>query len=134
MSQLVLDDQLDLQRIVPALEGWITSVRLQNLRPAEQILDERVPELLLTLNRPTFVTIDRGFWNRKLSHAGYCILVFALATDEQQMLPGLLRRVLRLPQFETRAARMGKIARVQKRALTFWEGAERKILKLPEND
>jgi hypothetical protein len=76
MSQLVLDDQLDLQIIVPALEGWITSVRLQTLRPAEQILDERVPELLLTLNRPTFVTIDRGILEsqampRGLQHSGF---------------------------------------------------------------
>jgi len=34
MSQIVLDDQLDLQIIVPALEAW-TPVRLQDLRPRE---------------------------------------------------------------------------------------------------
>jgi hypothetical protein len=61
MSQLVLDDQLDVQVVVPALEGWITAVRLQNLRPLEHILDDRVPEILRTLKTPTFVTIDHGF-------------------------------------------------------------------------
>jgi hypothetical protein len=94
MSQLVLDDQLDVQKIIPRLERWITSVRLQDLRPGERILDDRVPELLLSLKQPTFVTIDRGFWNRKLCHAGYCILVFRLAADEQDSLPDLLRAEL----------------------------------------
>ena len=33
MSQLVLDDQLDVQIILPGLETWITAVRLQDRRP-----------------------------------------------------------------------------------------------------
>ena len=33
MSQLVLDDQLDVQIILPGLETWITAVRLQDLCP-----------------------------------------------------------------------------------------------------
>src|SRR5947209_18917422 len=71
MSQLVLDDQLDLEEVLPGLESWITSVRLQSLRPGEKILDDRVPELLLKLKQPTFVTIDHGFWNRSFCHPGY---------------------------------------------------------------
>jgi hypothetical protein len=73
MSQLVLDDQLDLQVILPALKDRVTAVRLQDLRPGEHILDDRVPELLRTLKQPAFVTIDRGFWRRELCHPAYCV-------------------------------------------------------------
>ena len=132
MSQLVLDDQLDVQIIVPALEAWITAVRLQQLRPTEHILDDRVPEILRTLKTPAFVTIDHGFWNRRLCHPGYCILYFDLAKDEQQQLPELLRRLFRLPEFRTRAVRMGKVARVRQEAVTYWEDGEKKVLSLPE--
>jgi hypothetical protein len=134
MSQLVLDDQLDVQVIVPALEAWIPAVRLQDLRPTEHILDDRVPEILRTLKTPTFVTIDHGFWNRRLCHPGYCILYLDLAKDEQERLPGLLRRLFRLPEFRTRAVRMGKVARIRRETVTYWEAGEKKVLSLPEAD
>jgi hypothetical protein len=65
MSQLVLDDQLDVQIILPELEGWIKAVRLQQLCPGEQILDDRIPAILRTLKSPTFrdssiITNDRS--------------------------------------------------------------------------
>jgi hypothetical protein len=130
MSQLVLDDQLDVQIIVPALEAWITAVRLQHLRPTEHILDDRVPEILGTLKTPTFLTIDHGFWKRRLCHPDYCILYFDLAKDEQHQLPPLLRRLFRLPEFRTRAVRMGKVARVGQVAVTFWQAGEKQTLSL----
>jgi hypothetical protein len=134
MSQLVLDEQPNVQELVRGFEGWITWVRLQAIRPREQVLDERVPELLLTLNRPTFVTIDGDFWNRKLCHRHYCILFFALATREEHLLPDQLRRLFRLPEFRTRAARMGKVARIQQQVVTYWQAGEKKRLQLPELD
>jgi hypothetical protein len=134
MSQLVLDDQLDVQIMVPALEAWITAVRLQHLRPTEHILDDRIPEILRTLKKPTFLTIDHGFWNRRLCHSGYCILYFDLAKDEQQQLPGLLRRLFRLPEFRTRTVRMGKVARVRQETVTYWQAGEKKVASLPEMD
>lgn len=133
MSQLVLDDQLDVQLLRPALRGWMKSIRLQDLRPGEQILDDRVPDLLLALKQPTFVTIDRGFWTRKLCHARYCILYFALAKDQQMHIPSLLRRLFRLDGFETRAARMGKVARIVRRNVTFWEGGQKSVANLPSD-
>jgi hypothetical protein len=55
----------------PPLEAWTTAVRPQALRPGEQVLDDRVPEILLTLKAPTFITIDQDFWDRRLCHTGY---------------------------------------------------------------
>ena len=133
MSQLVLDDQLDVQIILPSLENWITAVRLQDLRPGEHILDDRVPEILQTLKTPTFVTIDHGFWNRRLSHPGYCILYFRLTKNEQEQLPDLLRQLFRLPEFRTRSARMGKVASVRQEAVAYWETGKKKILRFSES-
>lgn len=134
MSRLVLDDQLDLQKTLPPLKGWMTAVRLQDLRPDENILDDRVPALLLTLNKPTFVTIDHGFWKNELCHPKYCILYFALNKNKQDQLPPLLRRLFHLSEFRTRAKRMGKVARIGESAVTYWEGAKKLKLDLPELD
>jgi hypothetical protein len=130
MSQIVLDDQLDVQIILPALDPWITAVRLQSLRPGEQVLDDRVPEILRTLKTPTFGTIDQGFWNRRLCHSAYCILFFELRTEEQDRIPAQLRNLLRLPEFRRRAARMGKVARVDGAAVQYWEAGKKHTLAL----
>ncbi len=74
MSQIILDDQLFDQEVLIPIAHWTTVQRLRELRPGEVIKDERVPELLRELSEPTFVTIDMGFWDRKLIHAKYCIL------------------------------------------------------------
>ena len=125
MSQIILDDQLfDLEVLLP-LARWITVRRLRDVRPNEVIKDERVPMLLRQLRQPTFVTIDMGFWDRGLRDAHYCILCFPLRNEEQHELPGLLRRLLRLPEFRAKAVRMGKVARVSPVRVDYWElGAE----------
>ena len=134
MSQLILDDQLDVQVILPALAGWKTAVRIQQLRPGELIRDDRIPSLLLSLTNPTFLTIDRGFWKRQLCHRRYCILFFALSKEEQGAIPVLMRRLFSLPQFRTRSSRMGKVARVGKRSVVYWQAGTKQKLKLPSLD
>jgi len=51
----------------------------------------------------------RDFFDRQLLHADYCLACFKLEQQEQDRLPGLLRSVLRLPDYRTKARRMGKI-------------------------
>ncbi len=121
MSQIILDDQLfDLEVLVP-IARWTTVQRLRDLRPTEVIKDERVPMLLRQLRQPTFVTIDMGFWDRGLRDARYCMLCFPLRNDEQNHLPGLLRRLLRRPEFRSKAGRMGKVARVSSSHIDYWD-------------
>jgi hypothetical protein len=121
MSQLILDDQADALTLVPKLSKWTTVQRLQELRPREHILDDRVPEILLTLSSPTFVTIDDDFWDRRLCNPGYSILFFPLQNKEQKWIPGMLRALFRHKGFATRAERMGKIARVSRKNVVYWE-------------
>src|SRR5262249_36990174 len=112
MSQLILDAHVNALYVLPVLRRWITVQRLQEIRPGEIVLDERVPEIPSTLKQPTFVTIDKDFDDPGWCHPNYCILYFALRDDEQTLLPGLLRALFRRPEFRTRAGRMGKLARV----------------------
>jgi hypothetical protein len=121
MSQIILDDQLfDVEVLIP-IARWTTVTRLRALRPNEVIKDERVPLILRELRQPTFVTIDEGFWDRKLRDVGYSILYFALTNHEQDKLPELLRRTLRLPEFRSKQARMGKVARNSTIGIEYWE-------------
>lgn len=130
MSQFILDDQLfELEVLVP-LARWTTVRRLRNLRPGEVIKDERVPVLLRELSRPTFVTIDRGFWDKRLRDSKYCILYFALRNDQQHELPMLLRRLLQLPEFRTKAARMGKVAYVSPTRIEYWQLGDERLYRL----
>ena len=130
MSQIILDDQLfDLEVLVP-IARWITVQRLRDLRPGEVIKDDRVPVLLRQLRQPTCVTIDTGFWNRGLRDARYCILCFPLRNDKQYELPGLLRRLLRLPEFRTKRARIGKVAQVRPTHIEYWQLSDEKLRRL----
>lgn len=121
MSQLVLDDQIDLLVVLRPIQRWITAQQLRDLRPGEVILDDRVPEILATIRQPTFITIDAGFWDRRLRSDNYCILYFALRYDQQKSLPQLLRAALHHEAFSTRARRMGKVARVRTGGIDYWE-------------
>jgi hypothetical protein len=105
--------------LLPPIRKWITAERLQDLRANERIPDERVPEILRTLKQPTFVTIDQDFWDRDFCHPSYGILYFALRSEEQGVIPDLLRALLRRPDCHTRARRMGKVARVSTTAIDY---------------
>ena len=121
MGQIILDEQIfDTEVLIP-LTQWITAQRLRDLRPDQVIKDERVPMILRELRQPTFITIDMGFWNARLRDGRYCILCFPLRSDEQRAIPGLLRHLLRMSGFGTKAARMGKVARVSQSHIDYWQ-------------
>jgi len=130
VSQIILDDQLfELEVLVP-LARWTTVRRLRDLHPGEVVKDERVPVLLRELSRPTFITIDHGFWDKRLRDSKYCILYFALRNDQQHELPMLLRHLLQLPEFHTKAARMGKVAYVHPTRIEYWQLGDERLHRL----
>jgi len=120
MSRLVLDDQLGASEVLAPIRQWFSVRRLREIRPREQILDDRVPEVLLSVKEPTFVTIDQGFWDRRFCNPGYCLLYFAIRDDQQDLLPELLRKLLRRTEFRSRSRRMGVVARVSSRRVDYW--------------
>lgn len=117
----MLDDHLWMAEVCDRIRRWSTAQFLRDIRPGEVIKDERVPSLLRALRMPAFVTIDRRFGDRALRDRRYCILLFELSTNEQGEIPALLRQLMRLPEFRTRVARMGKIARVSRDHVSWWQ-------------
>jgi hypothetical protein len=99
---------------------WATAQYVRDIRPGEVVTDERVPAVLRTQRTPTFVTIDDWFWSRRHRDHRYCILYLALTAKEQGDIPAL-RRLLRLPEFRTRATRMGKVAWVSHDHVSWWQ-------------
>lgn len=112
---IVLDENLQDQRLLEAIASWypgsVTSVT--RLLPHVRLLDERVPVLLRRLDEPTFVTINViDFWRRLDPHPAYCIVTIDLPVNRTPEIPPLLRRLLRLPQFRTKTARLGTVVRL----------------------
>lgn len=131
MSQFILDEQLAVNEVLNPLQRRLKVQRLVELRPGEHILDDRIPEILLTLTKPAFVTLDSDFWNVDLCHPGYAILYFALSDDDQDQVPHLLMELLKLDPFKTRARRMGKVVRVGKTLIQYWQRGSNTLHEIP---
>lgn len=79
--------------------------------------DEEVIPLLLKLRRPTFFTRDDDFYERRLCHAKYGLVYLAVQKYEAA---AFVRRLLRHPEFNTQAKRMGTVIRVSQAGLACW--------------
>lgn len=84
---------------------------------------EGILPLLHRLKRPTFFTLDHGFYRPRLRHHGYC-LVFLDVWDNEAAT--YIRRFLRHPEFRTQAQRMGKVARVRRSGISYWQAQLKK--------
>jgi hypothetical protein len=71
--------------------------------------DEEIIPFLRTLRDTTFFTRDLGFSDPKLCHPQYCLVCLAVGKDEVAV---FVRRVLRHPEVDTKAKRMGAVIRV----------------------
>ena len=66
----------------------------------------------------TFFTRDLGFFRARLRHANYCLVVLTVPVLETAY---YIRKVLRHPDFKTRAKRNGKVMKVSTDRITVWE-------------
>lgn len=82
------------------------------------IKDQAILPFLHQLRRPTFFTLDRGFYDRRLCHPNYCLVW--LDVDRRQV-SAYIRRVLRHPRLNTQAKRMGAVIRVSPAGLHVWK-------------
>jgi hypothetical protein len=88
--------------------------------------DDRVIPFLLEQRRASFFTRDLGFYERKLCHVRYCLVCLAVGPYE---VAAFVRRLLRHPEFNTQAKRMGAVIRVSSARLQAWRlDAEQEIL------
>jgi hypothetical protein len=125
---LVIDAALSDKDVLKPLQKLMSTRSIRDVRPYEVIKDDRVPVLLRKLTAPAFITIDEaGFWHRLLCSDAYCILYFALTDLQQELIPPLLRRLLRLPEFKTKASRMGKVVRVSLANIKYYQLDDAKL-------
>ena len=126
MSQILVDEHLSRTEVLAPLRTWITAQKIEDLAPDETLKDERILQLLRSQKQPTLVTLDAGFYHKRHCDRRYCLIYFALPHLEQSRLPGLLRRLFRLPEFKTKAARMGKVVQVSDEKIEFWQVRDEK--------
>jgi hypothetical protein len=121
---ILLDENVHQQSLVASIATWYRGqVRsLTTLRPNTLIKDEAIPIVLRRVRQPTFVTTNvADFWRRVPAHVRYSIVCVALPNERLHELPSLLRQLLRLPEFNTKAKRMGKVIRVSPSQLQYYE-------------
>ena len=75
------------------LRGWRIRVRQIGQEVGRSgMKDDEVIPLLLGLRRPTFFTLDRGFYRHSLCHARYCLVCVDVGQYESAI---FVRRLLR---------------------------------------
>ncbi|MBE2197240.1 MAG: hypothetical protein IAE79_01440 [Anaerolinea sp.] len=79
--------------------------------------DREIIPFLRQLKQPTFFTRDDDFFERRLCHAGYCLVYLDVRKEE---VATFVRRVLRHAAFKTKAKRMGKVIRASHVGLSVW--------------
>lgn len=120
---IIFDENIHQQRLMDAVAAWYQGrvISITSLRPGTVIKDDAIPTLLRKVKQPTFVTTNvADFWRRVPAHPRYSIICVMLPSERFQEIPDLLRRLCHLPEFGTRSARMGKVARVSQTRLEYY--------------
>ena len=100
------------------LQSWGIAVRQIGYDLGRKgMSDTMIMPLLLQLRRPTFFTLDADYYKLHLRHAHYALVYLAVPEPEAA---AYIRRVLRHPQLNTIAKRMGTILRVSPEQITVW--------------
>jgi len=121
---IVVDENIHDQRIMQAISAWYPGqvASVTTLRPKTVIKDEAIPTLLLQVAQPTFVTINvSDFWTRVQPHSAYCVVAAVLPKERIHEVSGLLRRLFRHSHFKTKASRMGKVVRLTRNRIEYYE-------------
>lgn len=84
--------------------------------------DEEIYSLLHRLRSVTFLTHDRDFSGVESCYHGYCLVWLGV---KQDLLAEYARRVLRHPEFNTTAKRMGKVLTVGASGMTVFQRHQR---------
>ena len=113
----ILDEQI-LENQRQLLRSWRIPVRQIGYDTGRKGLkDEEIIPLLLQFRKPTFFTLDFDFFESRLCHAKYAIVSMDVVKYEAAV---YIRRLLRHPDFDTVAKRMGKVIRLSSMRIGVW--------------
>lgn len=114
----VLDENFpDDQR--PRLKEWRIPFRQVGHEIARSGVKD--PDIIRLLHRQrgvTFFTQDQDFFHSTFCHSGCCLVWLDVRVDDAAF---FLRRFLNHQRFQTKAARMGTVARVRPQGIHFWQ-------------
>lgn len=100
------------------LISWRVSIRQIGYDSGRKgIQDDEIIPLLHQMRRPTFFTRDSDFFDRRLCHQQYCLVY--LDIDKYEV-ASFVRRLLRHPELNTQAKRMGAVIRVTHSGVSFY--------------
>lgn len=114
---IVLDENInESQRL--QLRNWHIPVRQIGVDLKQQgIQDEAIIPFLHQLHQPTFFTCDIDFFKRRWCHDRYCLVHLDVAKG---LVATYTRLLLKHPEFDTRAKRMGCVIQVTPSGLFIW--------------
>jgi hypothetical protein len=79
---------------------------------------QEILRFLHATKQVTFFTRDLGFFRSSWRHANYCLVTLTVPVLETAH---YISKLLRHPQFNTRAKRNGKVIRVSTKNINFWD-------------
>jgi hypothetical protein len=131
---IVLDENIFDHDFLPEYKSWykgkITTIRA--LRADTIVKDDAIPTILRTVKQPTFVTTNVfDFWHKLPAHNAYCIVCFDLPNKRINEIPSKLRGVLSLKEFKTKSSRMGKILRIRRLYIDYYQASDQSVYTLP---
>ena len=114
---IVLDENLpESQRHL--LRAWRIAARQIGYEVGRKgMTDDEIIPLLLRLRRPTFFTLDLGFYSRDLCHRRYCIVCMDVGQYETA---AFVRRSLHYTDVDSEAKRMGAVIRIFHTGIAVW--------------
>ncbi|MEB2334114.1 MAG: hypothetical protein OZ914_07355 [Anaerolineaceae bacterium] len=100
------------------LESWRISIKQVGVNAGRSgMKDNEIISFLQGLRRPTFFTRDDDFFKPTLCHARYSLIYLDVEKSEAAI---FIRRLLKHPEFNTQAKRMGNVIRVAHAGLACW--------------
>jgi hypothetical protein len=113
----ILDEQI-LENQRRLLRSWRIPIRQIGYDIGRKgVKDEEIITLLLQLRKPTFFTLDFDFFEPRFCHAKYAIVCMDVGKSETAV---YIRHLLRHPDFDTVAKRIGKVIRLSSMRIGVW--------------
>lgn len=111
------------------LRSWRIPVRqVGNEVGRAGMKDDEILPLLHHLRRPTFFSLDLGFYRRTHCHPRYGIVCLDVGDYDAAT---FVRRLLKYPHFDSEAKRLNTVIRLSYVGLTFWPTSNSPEQSLP---